>query len=562
MPTNGEVPGTIPEVQSASEPRHGAYHHMWVFFVLSALGLALAGWFGEALTFSGSNYFLHVVDLQALWHPLQRYASAPLQLPTLLASGVTSNVAVLRKLWGLSYMFAPFSALVVSWLVVRRRAPRLMVWPAIAVSIVCFPTLLSPISESAIVTEWAWPLVMLTLVGLDGPWSIAAAVLVSAFLMFMAANALFVFILVAAIAVGRAFSQPAVKRRLIVWAIAMVVAAWLRYFALNEDFAARAHKISLDIVARDIRASYLGWPLAAYLLAVAACACLLYLRIGKARGGRLLTFLPACLLLLAGIALTVYVLQGHSWQRANHARDVVLLFEIPLIAIAAVDHLYAQRHAVAGVARRTEEAARLPVVLTCGIVIFACLGLWSARWSDLTSDVTSKLQAASSYCVSPSAVSRGRTDLDRTYLGNLAVDLQSRTPAHVVINPKGCRLLRDTGVLDLFDFHHHVANGWFHFSSAAVSSGHAPSASKHVSAPLIKSFSPSSGRAGTKVTIKGKNLSGATKVTIDGVPARITRAEPKKIKIEIPPNAKSGHIAVTTPDGTVVSSGSFRVSSP
>jgi hypothetical protein len=78
-------------------------------------------------------------------------------------------------------------------------------------------------------------------------------------------------------------------------------------------------------------------------------------------------------------------------------------------------------------------------------------------------------------------------------------------------------------------------------------------------APTITSFSPASGPVGTTVTIKGTNLSSATKVTFSGVVAVIISNTATKIKAEVPAGAHSGKIKVVTPAGSVNSATSFKV---
>jgi hypothetical protein len=79
------------------------------------------------------------------------------------------------------------------------------------------------------------------------------------------------------------------------------------------------------------------------------------------------------------------------------------------------------------------------------------------------------------------------------------------------------------------------------------------------STPTITSFSPKSGPVGKVVTIKGTNLTGATKVTFNGKAATITSDTATKIKVKVPASATTGKIQVTTPDGKVKSASNFTV---
>jgi hypothetical protein len=78
-------------------------------------------------------------------------------------------------------------------------------------------------------------------------------------------------------------------------------------------------------------------------------------------------------------------------------------------------------------------------------------------------------------------------------------------------------------------------------------------------APTITKFTPSSGPVGTVVTIKGTNLSGATKVTFNGVKGTITSDTATKIKVKVPYGATTGKIQVKTPGGKVKTATAFTV---
>jgi hypothetical protein len=79
-------------------------------------------------------------------------------------------------------------------------------------------------------------------------------------------------------------------------------------------------------------------------------------------------------------------------------------------------------------------------------------------------------------------------------------------------------------------------------------------------APTITSFNPTSGPVGTTVTVKGTNLSGATKVTFGGgVTAVIISNTATKIKVKVPLGAVSGKIKVVTPAGSAKTATNFKV---
>jgi len=77
--------------------------------------------------------------------------------------------------------------------------------------------------------------------------------------------------------------------------------------------------------------------------------------------------------------------------------------------------------------------------------------------------------------------------------------------------------------------------------------------------PMIKTFSPSSGKVGTSVTITGQSLLQTTKVSFGLAKATFTVNSDTQITATVPAGAKTGKITITTPGGKVTSSGTFTV---
>ena len=74
-----------------------------------------------------------------------------------------------------------------------------------------------------------------------------------------------------------------------------------------------------------------------------------------------------------------------------------------------------------------------------------------------------------------------------------------------------------------------------------------------VTAPTISSFTPTKVKPVAKVTIAGKNLKGATAVTVDGMKMKFVVVSPTKIVVTLSTKAKTGQIAVTTAHGKATS---------
>ncbi len=77
--------------------------------------------------------------------------------------------------------------------------------------------------------------------------------------------------------------------------------------------------------------------------------------------------------------------------------------------------------------------------------------------------------------------------------------------------------------------------------------------------PVINNLDPARGTPGSQVDIAGGGLLGATKVTFGSKAASFTVIAPNLIQATVPAGAKTGKIAVTTPNGKVTSPQKFVV---
>lgn len=80
--------------------------------------------------------------------------------------------------------------------------------------------------------------------------------------------------------------------------------------------------------------------------------------------------------------------------------------------------------------------------------------------------------------------------------------------------------------------------------------------------PVISGFTPTGAEVGRTVTITGSGFSGATAVSLSGVPATHIVNSDTQITMTVPSGATTGPISVSTPLGTTASPESLNVTSP
>ena len=98
-------------------------------------------------------------------------------------------------------------------------------------------------------------------------------------------------------------------------------------------------------------------------------------------------------------------------------------------------------------------------------------------------------------------------------------------------------------------------------AATGSTSSPAPSPSS-TPAPTLTGFSPSTGPAGTNVTITGSGFLSATGVSFNGTAATYTIVSDTQITTTSPIGATSGKISVTNPTDTATSASDFTVTVP
>ena len=116
----------------------------------------------------------------------------------------------------------------------------------------------------------------------------------------------------------------------------------------------------------------------------------------------------------------------------------------------------------------------------------------------------------------------------------------------------------DTGLKPTSTYHYRVRA--FNYSGASTFSNEASATTLEAFLPTLTRFTPTSGPAGTWVTMTGTHFLGASDVRFNGVSSlQFEIVSMTTIRAVVPPGATSGPISVVTPGGTGISAEPFTV---
>ncbi|MDB5358247.1 MAG: hypothetical protein JWN24_4700 [Phycisphaerales bacterium] len=149
----------------------------WIAAIL-ALTAVYACCCHAPLIWDGAYQFNTTLIMQRPYYYLTRFHSFFLWWPTVWASHVTSNVTVLQAIYGLPFLLGPFAGVALSWWVVRRHAPHLILWAVLGTCAGTLPGQIFVINDSILTLHLFWPVFLGLFVPLTWPKRIVLAVLV------------------------------------------------------------------------------------------------------------------------------------------------------------------------------------------------------------------------------------------------------------------------------------------------------------------------------------------------------------------------------------------------
>jgi hypothetical protein len=401
-----EDPPDLTDLRDAPEPtlpppgrRCGVYE--------TALLLTLAGlyacWCQAPLIWDGAAQFswtlLHQVPYAyGGWRG--RFHSGLVWLPVVAASKATSDMGILQTIYGLPFVLAPAVGLLLSWWVVKRHAPGLILWAAFGIAAAPLPGQIFIINDSIFQQHLFWPVFLGALVPLTPGRRLVLTLL--ALLQLSQPIGLVLLVGAAGAAAILGLLDERTRRRQLVRAgllLGLGVLAFLKVRFLQDDLQASAEMTWLEVMKRW-HVGVEGSPLMG-LTFMWAAAGLVFARgwVGsdsRRQGlGRLLGVGALACALAGGAVWVAWASDERHWRLALDYRRWLLPLTFPFFLLALWEaYLYAVRPAPdashAGPAKKVLRLrAQMSHVLAgvyAAVLIIQCT-LWLAMLRRLMNDV-------------------------------------------------------------------------------------------------------------------------------------------------------------------------------
>ena len=137
---------------------------MRFFFATTAVATLVATAAGLPLLWDGSLFLLETLNTRSIFIAHYRFIDALFEIPMLLAANVTTDLHILGVVFNLSYTLIPLISIGLSWWIVRKTAPALIVWPVLGIGLLLVSGQIFFIIETIAVVELFWPILLALLV--------------------------------------------------------------------------------------------------------------------------------------------------------------------------------------------------------------------------------------------------------------------------------------------------------------------------------------------------------------------------------------------------------------
>jgi len=346
---------------------------------IAALTTVVVGLSELPLVWDGSNFLFAALNEQTPLLIFHRTVESLLTAPVVAASFLTSDVRILRKIFSLSYAAVPTMALVLSWIVVRRTRPDLLIWPMLGIGLALLPGRGLSIAESLIVAQLSWPLFLAAIVSVERRIFVACLV-VGAVVAVSHPSALVFLPIVGVIGWVERLRSGSVARSF-GWLVAFFALASLNFALLSSRLDPYEVTVAQPIVvAYQLLAGAFGPQLSG--LQLTALTALLVYRAGRDPTQAHRMYARA--MVTAGLAVMPFLIWAalpQMWRDIIEYRAWAIPATLPLFAVAWLD---ARR---ADPLHETHVASRMTISAVVAAVMFVVLLAQGVTWVGLVARV-------------------------------------------------------------------------------------------------------------------------------------------------------------------------------
>jgi hypothetical protein len=436
------------------------------YFGLATAASAIAGILGLALAWDGAWYLFNILDRGKPLTLFARWVNVPLDVPVVIARVLTHDTGLASLVFGLAYFAVPVVALAASWWVVRKRAPRLFVWAALGIGLVCLPGQAFSVSETMMAIQLAWPILLAVLAGsIRENRVLVAGLAIAVALSVFVGIALLLGIAVAAVIVGRFRPGERIDQRFVLAMLGLAAVAAARS-VISLDIAAHASEAATSVLLARLRSSVLGLPLILLIFTWGTGVLLVGATVGRLRKRPILAIrldrLAIVSAVLAAVAILLWAVDERNWSRALDYRAWLQFVSVPVFGLALLDSLLAGSGGPEEPAdgRREREWIALAQAAAT-LVVLATLAI---TWHGLTNRLDQALAIEPSGCVASGSLTWTRTTaLNHWSLTVQALMVEGRQPRHIVLPSCAVDFSKAVPVTPWAT--HRYSGGWFDMSA-------------------------------------------------------------------------------------------------
>jgi len=357
---------------------------------------------GLPLFQDGAWYFFKIATSGVPELPNLRYTALLPQLPTAWAASLVDDAVTLRHVFSLSYIALPVASLLGCWLLVRCRAPALMLFPLLWFLLNL--TNFSAVSELLSSLYLTWPLVLAMLLAPGRYWTRAYAGIAAPMLATLHPLAFLPAFALALLAAALAWLRPRLRR---VWgslaALLLVAGLFRLVWTITGVNSYERGRLQSDSALNYLMTETLGQHLllgVVLLLGVALAVGMLArgaVHAWSLRFAEALAWLLPIVVLLIGLE----VLDGQGIKLKSGVSFVVGLVLMGLAAVVVLAPLPSSRVGTARVETAFDGRVRIAALIaTCMVML---LLVKSAAWWTATRGLQNLLAETRADCVTLSA---------------------------------------------------------------------------------------------------------------------------------------------------------------